>query len=281
MVASSGDPTPRSPALFGCKIERVPGFAVEIVEADARDRTFGERVNESLGICLKFGADHDVRADGKELRYPRNSICVRPPGCVWSAPATGPVGFVSIDIGKELLPEGGVWGGMRFLEPERLPDLSRFVALARSGASALDKEVAITELVDAVIAAGALSAAPPAAPPKTAAERARELLSSTLDAPPSLQELADAVGVNRFVLVRAFRRRFGLPPHAFHLKLRVERARDLLASGRDVTEVAYELGFADQSHFTRAFKRVMGVPPGAYRRSVCAVPRAPARRTTR
>src|SRR5690606_15837523 len=49
MVASSGDPTPRSPALFGCKIERVPGFAVEIVEADARDRTFGERVNESLG----------------------------------------------------------------------------------------------------------------------------------------------------------------------------------------------------------------------------------------
>jgi AraC-like DNA-binding protein len=87
-------------------------------------------------------------------------------------------------------------------------------------------------------------------------------------APPSLQELADAVGANRFVLLRQFRHRVGLPPHAYVLRLRVDRARSLLARGADIADVAFLLGFSDQSHFSRLFKRVVGIPPGDYRRRV-------------
>jgi len=55
-------------ALDGCRIERAVDGRVEIVAADAQNRAFPERVTESLGVCLKFGLDHDVEADGKKLR---------------------------------------------------------------------------------------------------------------------------------------------------------------------------------------------------------------------
>ena len=55
--------TPKSP-FDGCRIDRVPDAGVEIVEADPANRTFPDRVNESLGICLKLGPEHDLRAEG-------------------------------------------------------------------------------------------------------------------------------------------------------------------------------------------------------------------------
>lgn len=272
------EPAVVTTALEGCRIERVVGLDVEIVEAEPRPRAFGDRVTETLGLCLKRGRDHVVMADGKRLTYPSDTLCVRAPGCVWSAVDTGPVGFLSMDLGAALLPEGGVVGKMAFVEPRYLPNVAAVVAALRAPASALAKQVTLTALVDALLVAGVVRA--PAMPRSFAsraphaAERARALLCSDLGEPPSLEALAAAVGANRFVLLRAFRRRFGVPPHTFHLRLRVERGRALLAAGKDVAEVAHALGFSDQSHFTRVFKKVMGVPPGAYKRTLFAV-RAP------
>ncbi|MFB8761693.1 helix-turn-helix domain-containing protein [Nocardiopsis alba] len=99
-------------------------------------------------------------------------------------------------------------------------------------------------------------------------ELARELLTGALIDPPSLEELAARVGLGPFALNRAFRSRYGLPPHAYLNQLRVDRARTLLAAGRPVGEVASEVGFADQPHLTRHFRRHLGVPPGAYQRAL-------------
>ena len=63
---------------------------------------------------------------------------------------------------------------------------------------------------------------------------------------------------------RAFRAAYGLPPHAYLTNLRVQRARELLDAGLRPAEVAAHVGFTDQAHLTRHFKRVVGVPPGAY-----------------
>lgn len=263
-------------ALNGCRIERVLDNAVEIVDAAAENRSFPDRVNESLGVCLKAGPEHVVRADGRALRYPGNAICVRAPGTVWSTRATGVVGFLSIDIEPSLLPGGGLTGVMRFAERSTLPDLHRCVHVLRSDAATLDKQVVVTELIDDLLRAG-LVAAPglDATLDLGAVDRARELLTSRIADPPTLQELAHAVGANRFVLLRAFRRAVGVPPHAFLLRLRVERARALLAHGAEISHVSLELGFADQSHLTRIFKRVFGLSPGAYRREMRAfVPRS-------
>ncbi len=110
-------------AFDGCRIDRVPDAGVEIVEADPANRAFPDRVNESLGICLKLGPEHDLWAEGRALRYPRDAVCARTPGSVWSVRATGPVGFVSVDIDREHLPPGGLQEGIRFAEARALPDV--------------------------------------------------------------------------------------------------------------------------------------------------------------
>jgi AraC-like DNA-binding protein len=254
-------------AYDGCRIDRVADAGVELVEAGPADRSFADRVNESLGVCLKFGPDHDIRADGRALRYPRDAVCVRSPGSVWSVQSTGLVGFVSIDIDCDQLPPGGLRGGVHFAEASALPDVRRAVAILRSSTSPIRLQSVVTGLVNALLEAGLVWT--PDLGPRTerhAVDRARELLSARLSAPPSLQELADAVGANRFVLLRQFRRSVGLPPHAYVLRLRVERARSLLTQGAEIAKVALLLGFSDQSHFSRLFKRVVGIAPGDYRR---------------
>lgn len=95
---------------------------------------------------------------------------------------------------------------------------------------------------------------------------ARDVLHQRLADPPSLDELAGQVGVGRFALVRAFRARYGLPPHAYLNEQRVRAACRLLDTGLTPGVVAADVGFADQAHLTRHFRRVVGVPPGQYRR---------------
>ena len=93
--------------------------------------------------------------------------------------------------------------------------------------------------------------------------RVRELLSADLSTDLSLTDLAQVVNLSRYHLVRLFRRHIGLPPHAYRNQLRVHRARALLAQGMAIAEAAQAVGFADQSHLSRHFKRVYGVAPGA------------------
>lgn len=82
----------------------------------------------------------------------------------------------------------------------------------------------------------------------------------------TLTELAAVADLSRFHLVRAFHREVGLPPHAFQLHVRIERAQSLLRKGMLPVDAAASVGFADQSHFTRHFKRILGITPGAYTR---------------
>jgi AraC-like DNA-binding protein len=56
----------------------------------------------------------------------------------------------------------------------------------------------------------------------------------------------------------------GVPPHAYQIQLRIARARHLLALGMPPSAVAAEVGFHDQSHFIRHFKRVLHVTPGEF-----------------
>ncbi|MBF9073805.1 AraC family transcriptional regulator [Streptacidiphilus fuscans] len=99
------------------------------------------------------------------------------------------------------------------------------------------------------------------------ASAARDLLMARLDAPPTLEELAAAVDARPFPLLRAFREAYGLPPHAWLTQQRVRTAQVLLGAGTPPAEVAVTVGFVDQAHLTRHFRRIVGVPPGAYARA--------------
>ncbi|NYI03070.1 AraC family transcriptional regulator [Allostreptomyces psammosilenae] len=96
--------------------------------------------------------------------------------------------------------------------------------------------------------------------------RAAELLQHRMRTPPTLEQLAAELGTRPFPLLRAFRREHGLPPHAWLNQARVRQARRLLDQGVRPADVAAAVGFADQSHLTRHFRRAVGVGPGAYQR---------------
>jgi len=97
------------------------------------------------------------------------------------------------------------------------------------------------------------------------AEAMRQRLAADLCDPLTLDELAAAVGLSPFHAARLFAREVGMPPHAWRNQLRVNRSLDLLRRGESVAEAAAACGFADQSHFTRHFRRAFGVSPGRWR----------------
>jgi AraC-like DNA-binding protein len=83
----------------------------------------------------------------------------------------------------------------------------------------------------------------------------------------ALEELAAVAGMSRYHFVRAFSRAVGMTPHAWQIDLRIRRARRLLDQGVPLADAALQLGFADQSHFQRAFKQRVAATPGEYRRT--------------
>lgn len=87
----------------------------------------------------------------------------------------------------------------------------------------------------------------------------------------TLSELAQLAGLNGFTLLRAFRQHYGLPPHAYQVQVRLRRAKQLLQLGESPLQVALTLGFADQSHFGRHFRRAYGISPEQYRRGVIPI----------
>jgi AraC-like DNA-binding protein len=98
--------------------------------------------------------------------------------------------------------------------------------------------------------------------------KARAYLESHYAEDVSLETLASVAGLSAFHLVRLFRRAYGLPPHLYLTHLRVLQAKALLAHGEPIAEVASAVGFTDQSHLTRRFKRIVGVTPGQYQRAL-------------
>ncbi|MEI5998855.1 AraC family transcriptional regulator [Paraburkholderia bengalensis] len=95
----------------------------------------------------------------------------------------------------------------------------------------------------------------------------KEQLTDDLAAPLKLADLADAVGLSPFHAARLFNRATGLPPHAWRNQVRLQRSLAPLRAGASVADVAAASGFTDQSHFTRHFRRMFGVPPGRWQSS--------------
>ncbi|MGE4590641.1 AraC family transcriptional regulator [Alcaligenes aquatilis] len=137
-------------------------------------------------------------------------------------------------------------------------------ALLFSAAPVLNKEAALIEfLLHHWPAHGQLLA--PAPPPSPVLQKSLDRwIDGQLSTIP-LHELAQETGFSRYQLIRAFRRHTGLTPQRWQLNQRVNLARDALKQGEELADIAYRLGFSDQSHFQRVFKHYTGVTPGQYR----------------
>lgn len=98
--------------------------------------------------------------------------------------------------------------------------------------------------------------------PKHKLQQAIDYIHDSLDQDLSLSDLAAIVQMSPFHFAHLFKESTGLAPHQFVIRCRVERAKELLIhSPLSIADIAAEVGFANQSHLTRHFKRIVGVTP--------------------
>jgi AraC-like DNA-binding protein len=209
------------------------------------------------------------------------------PGCLFTVSAgqvhanratAGGCSFVSIYLSAGGLDDalGPGWGTSAGLDavPTRVMEggpirsaLTRLHRVLGAPAPRLHRDAALHGLVSLILGgASGVDPTRPAGSEPRAVSRAEAYLRAHWDRPVSLSELSRAAGLSPFHLHRSFSRSVGIAPHAFQLQLRVDRAKTLLAGGLDIAAVALRTGFADQSHFTRIFRRSVGVTPGRFPR---------------
>jgi AraC-like DNA-binding protein len=176
------------------------------------------------------------------------------------------------DAAREMgVPAGDVHFGVAKLHARDLfRDYLHLHAMLERDATALERQTSFSSFIERLV--GDVCERRPALQLPTgepaAVRLARELLQERWADNVQLDELVAVSGVGRFHLVRAFTAALGLPPHAYQIRIRVARAMTLIRLGLPLVEVALHTGFADQSHLTRHFTRVVGVSPGRYRQSV-------------
>jgi AraC-like DNA-binding protein len=94
----------------------------------------------------------------------------------------------------------------------------------------------------------------------------RSFVDAHFAEPIGLDQIGRRFGVSAFTALRTFRAETGLTPHAFQLIRRLDAAKSLLRQGNPIGQTAVEVGFSDQAHLTRHFKRALGLTPGQYLR---------------
>jgi AraC-like DNA-binding protein len=94
--------------------------------------------------------------------------------------------------------------------------------------------------------------------------RLKALLSSNLGEELTLDDMARQLAANPYTLLRRFKARTGITPHAFRMNCRIEQARKYLQKGLEIAEVALRCGFFDQSHLHRNFKAMTTLTPKEY-----------------
>ncbi len=132
--------------------------------------------------------------------------------------------------------------------------------------AAPDPEESVLEILDIVVngqAEPSLSLVPDSGANPSIQAVARRLREQPGEAF-SLTEMATLAETSRFSLIRAFRAAYGSSPHAWQNMIRLEEARRLLEAGRPILDVTHDLGFYDQSHFSRLFKESFGVSANQY-----------------
>jgi AraC-like DNA-binding protein len=264
------------------------GPPLDLLTARFSRHEYAPHAHEEFTVGVTVGGLETIAYRGGRIVSGPGSIVVLEPGEMHTGGPAAPDGYSyrALYAAPALLTDGTLGGsGLPHFRQPVLDDPELAAALRRAHTDVsscpdpLEAESRIPWLLTALArrhstARGDDTAVPGAG---TVALAVRDRLADELLAPPSLADLAADLGLSRYQLLRAFRTTMGVPPYAWLAQYRVTRARALLDAGARPAEVAGLVGFADQAHLTRWFRRVLGVTPAAYRNSVQDSARRPGR----
>jgi len=253
----------------------------EFLFADNRDFVFPPHVHETFAIgVIEAGAQRFRPGRAPALVMPAGTLCAINPGVVHEGRSATEQGwryrmfFPSPALVAGALehlrrgPLSGDWGlGRHVIDDREL--YGEFLGLHMSSQleeTLLERQTRIAEFVRRLFERHGNflpERGEPGIAPRTVA-RVRDYLHAKYQHQLSIADLAQAAGVSGTHVIRTFSAATGMPPHAYLVSLRVERAKALLQRGRSPAEAALETGFYDQSQFTRHFKRVTSVTPARF-----------------
>jgi len=268
------------------RVDSVGGAPLDLLAARFGRRHYAPHTHEEYAVGVCTDGLEVIRYRGGLHRSGPDSLVVVEPGEAHTGGPAVPDGFayrVLYPTAALLTESAGDAGRPPHFRGPVLHDAPLAAALRSvhlllsRGHDPLEAETRLLTLLGALTARHAAPAPARRSPAPAAARVARLVrarLADEMPRPPALAEIAADLGLSRYQVLRAFREAAGMPPYAWLAQHRVTRARALLETGHRPAEVAGLVGFADQAHLTRWFRRVLGVTPGAYRNSVQDAARA-------
>jgi AraC-like DNA-binding protein len=260
----------RAPALDG----------MELLHASYPAHAFPRHMHEEYVIGVMVGGMEALRHQGATHTAPAGSLLLINPGEWHTNYAVGETGFAyrtlypPVELVRHAAHEilgreheaPGLRGPVTAGDPEARRRLLELHVAIEQQASALEQETRFLAALAPLLARYSRdpAALAPVSPERTYVRQIRDYLEAHAAEEVSLAHLSGLTGLSRFHLLRAFREEVGVSPFQYQTQLRIARARRLLREGCPIAEVALEVGFVDQSHLTRKFKRWMGVTPGQY-----------------
>jgi AraC family chemosensory pili system transcriptional regulator ChpD len=252
-----------------------PGF--EVASATLGGHRFERHSHDEFVISANLRGEENVWLDGRCFDAGPGAITTYNPGQIQGGGVAEdqPWQFVSLYVAPGQL---AAMLGLQHLEFERPTE--RLPLLAAAMADAVERVLGEDSFVRQrgeerlTLLLAEIARALGVRLPREAAENGgrisdlQDWLAADLARQPSLDEMAAHLGLSRFHLLRSFQKEVGLSPRQWAMQLRTCRAQALLRAGLPATEVAHELGFADQSHLNRHFRAAYGVSPGNFQRAL-------------
>lgn len=253
----------------------VAGVA-EVLHAHFPDHAYPSHTHDTWTVLLvdtgtvRYGLDrHEHGALG-------DRVTLLPPGVPHDGRSVEAGGFRKrvVYVEPDLIDAGRVGAAVDhpgWVEPALRRQVSALHDVLGAPRDAFEAEVRLTVVVDE-LGQRLAGEAPAVRRDRPLAHRLRDLLDAHLVEGLTLPTAAAALGTSPTHLVRSFGAEFGIAPHRYLTGRRLDRARRLLLAGERAADVAVAVGFHDQAHLTRHFRRLLGVPPAAYARSGTMAP---------
>ncbi len=262
------------------RVWRPEGFAgLELRQGTSISQPYPKHWHDEVHFCLIQDGSGNLNYRREKHWTPAGCLFIVHPGEVHSNYADEGSScsyrnlYAEPEIIRQITSEiTGHQNDLPFFSPTPIYDreiIQRYLELHRSfetGNSKLEQDELLLGFLANLLARHSESAAESREPGREyeAVFQARDYLMDNFSSNISLEELAEVTGLSPFHLNRVFSKEFGLPPHAFLTQVRIARAKSLLKQGASITQTAMEVGFTDQSHFTRHFRRLVSVTPGHY-----------------
>jgi AraC-like DNA-binding protein len=253
---------------------------VKAVHGENVSHEFPRHIHNGLSIGIIMKGERVVEGKGQSHAIPKNSVFIINPGEPHTCKSFGrehSYFVISIDAGTVNAFASRISGKAKGLP--RFKDtvlhhselnliIQQFFGLVKVSGSTLEKESMVVSLLSTLILHHGEK------PPRVCRNdshtntinNACEFIKANYSCNISLKHLSKAAGLSSFYFQRLFVKHLGVSPYDYLVQIRIKKAMELFNEGQSIVNAALNTGFADQSHFSRVFKRVTGITPGLFAR---------------